>query len=169
MLNLRNATEFDLPTIVEIYNASIGGRLATGDLDPISPESRLQWFHDHLPQTYPIWIVEKESQIAGWLSFQRFYGRAAYAKTAELSIYVLPDYQRQGVGQFLLQSAIAHAPELNLKTLLGFIFAHNHPSLKLFEKYEFERWGYLPKVAEIDCQEKDLVIMGRRVTSTKHD
>jgi L-amino acid N-acyltransferase YncA len=47
--------------------------------------------------------------------------------------------------------------------LLGFIFAHNEPSLRLFAKFGFERWGYLPKVAELDEVERDLVIMGKRV------
>jgi phosphinothricin acetyltransferase len=163
MLSLRDAIEDDLPPIVEIYNASIGGRLATGDLDPVSLESRLQWFRDHQARSHPLWIALKAGKMAGWLSFQKFYGRPAYAKTAELSIYVSPDCQRQGVGQFLLRSAIARAPDLNLKTLLGFIFAHNLPSLRLFEKYHFEHWGYLPEVAEIDGQAKDLIIVGRRV------
>lgn len=163
MIDLRNATEGDLPIIVDIYNASIGGRLATGDLNPVSLESRLHWFDSHHPQSHPIWVAETEGKIAGWLSFQAFYGRAAYRKTAELSIYICPQHQRRGIGQFLLQSAIARSPELHLTSLLGFIFAHNLPSLNLFRKYGFEQWGYLPQIAELDEQEKDLVIMGRRI------
>jgi L-amino acid N-acyltransferase YncA len=163
MIDLRHATEADLPIIVAIYNASIGGRRATGDLNPVSLESRLRWFNDHHPQSHPIWIAETDGKIAGWLSFQAFYGRAAYRKTAELSIYICPQYQRQGIGQFLLQNAITRSSQLQLTTLLGFIFAHNLPSLALFQKQGFEQWGYLPKVAELDELEKDLVIMGRRV------
>jgi len=163
MMDLRNATETDLPIIVDIYNASIGGRLATGDLHPVSLESRLRWFNDHHPQSHPIWIAETNGKIAGWLSFQAFYGRAAYRKTAELSIYICPEHQRQGIGQFLLQNAIARSPQLQLTHLLGFIFAHNLPSLALFQKHGFEKWGYLPRIAELDEIEKDLVIMGRHI------
>lgn len=163
MLDLRDATEADLSAIVDIYNASIGGRLATGDLNPVSIESRQKWFRDRDRANYPVWVVEKQGNIAGWMSFQAFYGRPAYRKTAEISLYVAPAYQRQGVGQFCLQAAIARAPQLDLKTLLGFIFAHNRPSLALFEKHGFQRWGYLPQVAELDAVEKDLVIMGRRL------
>jgi phosphinothricin acetyltransferase len=52
---------------------------------------------------------------------------------------------------------------LGLKTLLGFIFGHNQPSLKLFSQYQFEQWGFLPLVADLGEKERDLVIMGRRV------
>jgi phosphinothricin acetyltransferase len=48
-------------------------------------------------------------------------------------------------------------------TLLGFIFGHNEPSLRLFEKFGFARWGELPKVASLDGIERDLVIVGHRV------
>jgi phosphinothricin acetyltransferase len=47
--------------------------------------------------------------------------------------------------------------------LLGFIFGHNEPSLKLFERFGFEKWGHLPSVAELDGIERDLVIVGKRV------
>jgi hypothetical protein len=64
---------------------------------------------------------------------------------------------------FSLQNAIAYSPKLQLSTLLGFIFAHNQPSLGLFQKNGFERWGHLPKIAELDDVKRDLVILGRRV------
>ncbi|MCU0536167.1 MAG: N-acetyltransferase family protein [Hydrococcus sp. Prado102] len=162
-MKIRDATEIDLPAIVEIYNDSIPSRLATADLEPIAIESRKRWFEEHSPKNRPIWVMEIEKTIAGWLSFQSFYGRPAYHKTAELSIYVSQLYHRQGIGEQLLQQAIAHSPHLGLNTLLGFIFAHNYPSLRLFAKYQFQQWGYLPKIAELDGSERDLIIVGRRV------
>ena len=42
--SFRDARAADLPRIVEIYNASIPARLATGDLEPVSIESRKAWF-----------------------------------------------------------------------------------------------------------------------------
>src|SRR6266581_575295 len=48
-------------------------------------------------------------------------------------------------------------------TLLGFIFGHNEPSLALFRRFGFLRWGELPKVAALDGVERDLIIVGRRI------
>ncbi|MGF1478269.1 MAG: GNAT family N-acetyltransferase [Cyanophyceae cyanobacterium] len=159
---IRNAVNADLPAIIEIYNASIPSRLATADLEPISVASRQDWFDRHTA-THPLWVMEKQEEIAGWLSFNDFYGRPAYHRTAELSIYVSPDYRRQGIGQSLLEQAITQSPHLGLNTLLAMIFAHNRPSLQLFHKFKFQQWGYLPKVAELDGVERDLAILGRRV------
>jgi phosphinothricin acetyltransferase len=63
----------------------------------------------------------------------------------------------------LLELAIHRSPAFGIKTLLGFIFADNSPSLRLFEKFGFQRWGYLPAVAEFESLERDLVIVGRRL------
>ena len=163
-LTIRDATGIALPAIVAIYNASIPGRAATADTEPVSVESRRAWFRDHDPEKRPLWVATDTNEIAGWLSFQSFYGRPAYHATAELSIYVAPSRQRQGIGTGLLGSAIEQAPRLGLKTLLGFIFAHNQASLRLFEKFRFERWGTLPSVAELDGVERDLIIVGRRLS-----
>jgi predicted O-methyltransferase YrrM len=45
--------------------------------------------------------------------------------------------------------------------MVGLIFGHNEPSLKLFQRLGFERWGFFPGVAQLDGVERDLVVMGR--------
>ncbi len=159
----RLAAGGDLPRIVEIYNATIPSRQATADTEPVSVESRVKWFEEHTPDFRPLWVVEVDGRIAAWLSFSSFYGRPAYDRTAELSVYVHASCRGRGLGSYLLTQAIAHAPSLNLDTLLGFIFGHNEPSLRLFQKYGFSRWGELPRVASLDGVERNLVIVGRRV------
>jgi len=162
-MTIRHATETDLPAIVAIYNAAIPSRMATADLEPVSVASRMAWFGERSPSKRPIWVIEVEGIVAGWLSFQSFYGRPAYHTTAEISIYIAPAYHQCGLGQQLLAQAIHQSPSLGLNTLLGLIFAHNQPSLKLFEKFSFKSWGYLPQVAQLDGIERDLIIMGLRI------
>jgi phosphinothricin acetyltransferase len=159
-MKIRFADRADLPSIVEIYNSTIADRLATADTEPISVASRLDWFERHSGDRHPIWIMENEGEVAGWLSLQEFYGRPAYYRTVEASIYVKKSYRRRGIGRQLLERAIAEAPNLGLNTLLGFIFGHNLPSLELFNQCGFQQWGYLPKVAILNGIERDLVILG---------
>ena len=160
---LRYAADADLPAIVDIYNSTIASRKITGDVEPVSVESRYGWFHAHTPEAYPIWVAEKNEQVVGWLSLQPFYGRPAYRTTSEVSIYVSPFCRRQGIGQRLMEQAIAQCPSLKLTTLLGFVFAQNEPSLRLMQRFGFQQWGFLPSVAEFDVGTCDLVIMGRKV------
>lgn len=162
-VNIRYANERDLPAIIEIYNAAIAGRLATADLEPISVESRLDWFRAHSSVKYPIWVVDYQGEIAGWLSLQEFYQRPAYHKTAEISIYIATAWQSKGLGKELLRNAIAQCPNLGIYTILGFIFGHNQPSLKLFASFDFEQWGCMPKIAELDGIERDVIVLGLRI------
>ena len=163
-MTIRDATEADLPAIVEIYNASIPSRTATADTEQVPIESRREWFRKHDPAKHPLWVAVDDDVVAGWLSFQSFYGRPAYDATAEISVYVAPALHRRGIGRALLAKAIERAHLLGLKTLLGFIFGHNEGSLHLFESFGFRCWGVLPAIAELDGIERDLIILGRRLT-----
>lgn len=162
MMAHRIARPEDLAQIVAIYNATVASRMVTADTQPVSVDSRVRWFDEHHPAARPLWVVEREGKIAAWLSFSSFYGRPAYHRTAELSIYVHESFRQQGLGSYLLTEAIKMAPALDVDTLLGFIFGHNLPSLTLFENFGFSRWGTLPRVAVLDDVERDLVIVGRR-------
>lgn len=153
----------DLPAIVSIYNSTVPSREVTADTEPITVESRHGWFAEHAPERRPLWVAEQDGKILGWLSYSNFYGRPAYAGTAELSIYIHEEARGKGLGRYFLQEAIAFAPRVGVHTLLGFIFGHNLPSLRLFDTFGFERWANMPRVAKLDGIERDLVILGKRV------
>ncbi len=165
MEKIRLAKLEDLEEIVEIYNGSIPSRIATGDLQKITVESRLKWFQERDHKHYPVWVIEDNNKVVGWISLQHFYGRPAYKNTAEISLYIAESCRGQGIGKKLLGYVIEESPKLGLTNLLGFIFAHNQPSLNLFKKYNFQKWGYLPKVAKLDNIERDLIIMGLHLDS----
>jgi L-amino acid N-acyltransferase YncA len=165
----RTATLNDLATIVAIYNSTVASREVTADTEPVSVESRLAWFHEHTPERRPLWVIERaddhsaEPTMLGWMSYSNFYGRPAYSGTAEVSIYIAEAARGKGIGRYALQQAIDFAPQIKVHTLLGFIFGHNQPSLGLFSKFGFETWANLPKVANLDGIERDLIILGKRV------
>jgi L-amino acid N-acyltransferase YncA/predicted O-methyltransferase YrrM len=158
---IRDAVEADLPAIVEIYNATVPTRTVTAELEPTTVEARLPWFREHSPEQYPFWVAESEGCVIGWLDFKRFLPRCAYRGTAEISVYVDEKFRRRGVAQRLLEDAIARAPSLGIRALVGLIFGHNEPSLKLFQRLGFERWGFFPAVAQLDGVARDLVVMGQ--------
>lgn len=165
----RLARPQDLPIIVDIYNSTVASREVTADTEPVSVESREEWFSDHNPQRRPLWVIHAADDqavkptILGWMSYSNFYGRPAYSGTAELSIYIAEAARGKGIGRYCLEQAIAFAPQIEVHTLLGFIFGHNEASLSLFRKFGFEMWANLPRVANLDGIERDLVILGKRV------
>jgi phosphinothricin acetyltransferase len=162
-MRIRHATVADLPAIVAIYNASIPGRMATADTEPVTVAQREEWFRAFDAASRPLWVAEEDGEIHGWMGLRSFYGRPAYHRTVESAVYVSPDRQRRGTARALLAHALAEAPSLGISTVLAFVFAHNVPSIRLFEAYGFTRWGLLPRVCEMDGVERDLAILGRRL------
>jgi len=162
-LQYRNATIEDLDTIVEIYNSIVPGRMVTADTEPVTVQSRIKWFYEHDAEFRPLWMVIKDNETVGWLSFQSFYGRPAYRETAEISIYLDEKIRGKGLGKIILRHAMDACAKLGIKTLLGFIFRHNERSMKLFSDAGFESWGVFPRVAVLDGIERDLIIAGKRI------
>jgi len=162
---IRHAQLADLPAIVAIYNASIPGRMATADTVAVTVEQREAWFAEFTPSARPLWVYcdEGETSPLAWLSLRSFYGRPAYHATVEMGVYVAPGAQRQGIARAMVGHALQCAPGLGIKTLLAFVFGHNAASIALFERNGFASWGQLPRVAELDGVERDLVILGSRV------
>lgn len=160
----RLAVESDLPAIVAIYNSTIPARGSTADLEPVTVESRRPWFAQHSAERRPLWVVEQDGEVLAWVSLDDYKQRAAYGVTAEVSVYVRDDVRGRGIARALCQYAIAAAPRLGLTRLLAVVFAHNEPSVGLFRSLGFERWGLLPGVTVLDGVERDVLLLGLRVS-----
>ena len=156
-VNFIHSKQTDLQKIVGTYNSTIDSRIVTADLETVSVESKQAWFDAHSANRRPLWIIEVDGTYAGWMSFNSFYGRPAYDGTVERS-------RGKGLGKVCLQKAFDSCNELNIKTLLGFIFDHNEPSLQLFYKMGFEKWAHLPKIANMIDAERGLIILGKRIS-----
>lgn len=164
-ITYRNATRSDLPKIVEIYNSTIASRMVTADTVCVTVESKEKWFEEHNTFNRPLWIIEDEGKsIIGWVSFQSFYNRPAYNSTAEISLYLDESQRGKGYGRQILEYCILKAPDYDIKTILGFIFAHNEPSVRLFKNLGFEEWAMLPNIALLDDVERSLFILGKRIS-----
>jgi len=167
MPNHRFAQQADLADIVSIYNSTIAGRQVTADLTEISVASRQQWFEEHTPDSRPLWVIEADlgqgNQTIGWMSFSDFKKRAAYDGTVEVSVYLAPEARGRGFGAYCLQLAESYSREIGVNVLLGYIFGHNTPSLRLFEKFHYQRWAVMPGIALLDGIERDLIIVGKRL------
>jgi phosphinothricin acetyltransferase len=139
-------------------------RAGTADTEPVSVESRIRWFREYNPNKRPLWVVEnKNKEIIGWVSFQSFYGRPVYDATIELSIYLDVSHRSKGLGKQVLRHAIDEAPKFGVKTILGYIFGHNEPSMKLFRHFGFEVCATLPNIASLDGVERSLKFFGKRI------
>lgn len=161
---IRIATDTDLPAIVEIYNEAVAERFATADLTPVTLERREQWFAEHNPSAFPIYVFDEDGLVRGWCSLSCYRsGREALLGSAEISYYVASNARGRGVGSALVRHAILEAPGLAKRVLFAILLEKNRASIRLMEKCGFELWGRLPDVALIEGEFVSHLYYGRKV------
>ena len=165
---IRIAADTDLPAIVAIYNEAIASGCATADAEPVSVESRRSWFLEHEPTKYPIFVWEQDGEVLAWCSASPYRrGRQALRFTAEISYYVAKRVQRRGIASALIDHVVRCREPLQIKTLFAIVLQCNAASCALLEKHAFERWGFLPRVADFEGEEYGHIYYGRRLTPLK--
>ena len=163
-LRIRDATEADLPAIVDVYNQSIPAGWSTADTQPISVADRVEWFRKFDPARRPIWVADVAGRVVATAYLSSFYGgRAAYDTTAEISTYIATAYHRRGIGRRLKQWVIEQCPRLGVTTLLSMHFDHNEATPRINESLGFERLGHLTEIAMVHGHKRGLVIWALRI------
>lgn len=160
----RVATKNDFEDIIKIYNHAVDEKFATADTEYVTVESRKEWFAQHSPETYPIYVAEEDNKIIGWCSLSPHRpGRKALSTIAEISYYIHKDHRRRGIANSLITHTIESAKSLGLKNLISILLDLNKTSIYILEKFGFEQWGYLPNIAEIDGVICGQYIYGRKI------
>jgi L-amino acid N-acyltransferase YncA len=144
---IRKAEERDLPSITEIYNDAVLTTTATFDLEPKTVAERLPWFNAHGGR-YSVLLAETDGIVLGWASLSRWSDRKAYDGTAELSLYVDKSFRGKGIGNSLMEAAIAAARVSDFHTILSRITEGNEASLALHAKFGFEETGRMREVGK---------------------
>ena len=162
-MRIREATESDLPAIVEIYNRSIGDGKASTNTQPSTVRRSTGWFRQHKTTGKPILVAEDAGRIVGWLSIRLFYRRPAYNDTGKMLVYVDPGSRGKGIGKGLVDKALSAGRSCGLNKLVCYVLAENDLAKRLLENSGFESWGKFPGVATMDGRERDLLVLGRRL------
>ena len=83
-LNIRSATENDLPAILEIYNDEILHGTATFHTKPHTIQDRAEWLTALQAEHYPCLVAEVDAEgtgerrTIGWCSLGHYNPRSAY-------------------------------------------------------------------------------------------
>jgi phosphinothricin acetyltransferase len=118
------------------------------------------WFERRDRSRRPVLVIEEDGEVLAWGSFSDFKERAAYAPTAEISIYVAARAAGRGLGRQMLEALLARAPACGIDRILAICFAHNEASLRLFRSRGFVEWGRLPGACDMKGTRRDIIILG---------
>lgn len=156
---IRHATQNDIADITRIYNEAITEGGFTGDLVPVSTESRLNWFADH-NDGYVVFVKEIDSLVVGYIALSPYRkGRQAFCKTCEISYYLSIEYRGVGIGKELFQHAQNYARESGFKVVVAILLGCNTRSMNLLQRFDFSESGRLRMAAYINGEYIDHVYM----------
>ncbi|PKR77081.1 GNAT family N-acetyltransferase [Halalkalibacillus sediminis] len=144
-MNIRHATEKDLPVILEIYNEAIRTLTATLDNEEMDLEERENWLKSH-EDPFFVLVGEIDGNVVGYGSISPHSSKEGYRPTSNLSIYLKAECRGRGYGARMMQALIDQAVDNGFHSVLSLIASGNEASVYLHEQFGFEHRGTLKEV-----------------------
>lgn len=156
-VQIRPLTPEDWEIVRAIYLAGI----ATGDatFETAAPAWD-EWNHAHLP--VPRLVAVIGGAIVGWAALSRVSARAVYAGVAEVSVYVAPAHNGQGIGRALLETLVRESEQNGIWTLQASVFPENSASISLHKSCGFREVGRRERIGKLSGVWRDTVLLERR-------
>ena len=137
----------DIPAITAIYRQHVLRGLASFEIDPPDAAEMLRRHAAVLELGLPYLAAETNGRLAGYAYATVYRARPAYRYTVEDSVYVQDDYAGQGIGSALMPALIAGCADAGRRQIVAVIGdSANLASIRLHEKFGFQRVGLLPAV-----------------------
>jgi len=91
------------------------------------------------------------------------YGTGNKAHLAKLhSLIVAPEHRNKGIATQLVRHALKNMPA-NIEIVLAEVHKDNKPSMKVFRKLGFKRYGYLKKALKEENGYKNIVLLKKEI------
>ncbi len=149
--------------IAALYAHFVRTTAITFDLDPPSEKQMAEKLNQLLHNGYPVLAATNdEDQLLGFAYASSYRPKRAYQHSAEVTIYVDPAAQGQGLGNALMKALVQKLeanPHFHLA--IAMIADDAKTSIRLHQKFGFEKVGYLPEVGRKFDQWHGVSIMQR--------
>jgi L-amino acid N-acyltransferase YncA len=161
-MQIRTATEADIPEIQAIYAYHVLNGAGTFDEEPPSVEEMGEKFRKVVGHG-GVWLVSAdESGVLGYAYYAQFRDRSAYRYCVEDSIYVRQDVRGQGVGKALVAKLIEDATSCGMRQMIAVIGdSENAGSIGVHASLGFHMVGTLKAVGVKFGRWVDVVTMQR--------
>jgi phosphinothricin acetyltransferase len=162
-MQIRQATEADLPTILAIYNHEIATSTVAYTDQLQTLDYRRAWLEEKTAAGLPVFVLEDEDGVAGFGTYGQFRHFCGYRLCAEHSVYVAANKRRLGYGRKLLAKVIEAATAHGMHTMIAAIDSENAASIELHAGFGFVHVGRMPEVAFKFDRWLTLVLMQKRL------
>ncbi|UTR15456.1 GNAT family N-acetyltransferase [Salipaludibacillus sp. LMS25] len=155
--DIRAMTVEHWPQVKTIYEEGIASKIAT--FETKAPTWK-EWDSSHLSRCRL--VMTASDVVVGWAALTFVSSRCVYAGVAEVSIYVKGSERGQGIGSVLLNELIKESEKEHIWTLQSGIFPENKGSLQLHYNNGFRLVGRRERIAKLDGNWKDVLLLERR-------
>ncbi|UGU15995.1 N-acetyltransferase family protein [Sinomicrobium kalidii] len=139
--------EKHLHKVKEIYDWYIKNSTATFHTEPVQTDELKEFIYTGHPR-YASYLIYADGDLAGYCFLTPYKKRQAYNRTAEVTIYLKPEFNKKGIGKTALDYLEQKARQNGLKNLLGIITGDNEGSIALFKKCGYTRCARFKNVGE---------------------
>lgn len=156
-VTIRALADEDWDDVRRIMGEGIATRLATFETEVASVAAlEGKWLADHRL------IATIDGEVAGWAALSPTSPRDCYSGVAETQVYVAEAFRGRRVGVALIDALVRGADAAGLWTLQAVVFPENRASLRLHRSAGFRTVGVRDRIAQLDGEWRDTVLMERR-------
>lgn len=158
-LVIRKMEKNDLIEVLKIYKEGIETGMATFETNVPSKQVWDERHHATLR-----FVAEEYNRVVGWIAISPVSTRAVYSGVGEVSVYISSDRKGKGIASKLFKRLIEESEKAGIWTLQSSIFAINTSSIHLHKKMGFRVVGTREKIAQLNGEWHDTIIMEKRCT-----
>ncbi|MBN1411552.1 MAG: N-acetyltransferase [Spirochaetales bacterium] len=152
----------DIDEVLELYNYYIENTTYTFHVRPLTHEEMrgIVLFDDGRYKTF---LIYDEDQFCGYCILSRYSHREAYDITAEITIYLKPEYTKRGVGGQAIKFLEDYANKKGINVLLAVVSEENKASMRLFRKNGYKKCAHFKKVGKKFNRLLDVIIFQKDI------
>lgn len=144
-MNIRQAAAHDAGQIAAIYNFYVLNTHHTFETEAITADEMRKRIGG-ISDNYPFLVAEAKSEISGYAYATLYKTRQAYRFSVEVSVYVKPETIGKGIGKMLYEKLFEALADTETHAIIAGIALPNEASIKLHEKFGFEKIAHFREV-----------------------
>src|ERR1700693_1329273 len=165
-VSIRTAITADIAAITRIYAHAVEHGTASLELEPPEQAAMARSHNALCARNYPYIVAELAGAVAGYAYAGPYRDRRAYDWCVEDSLYIAPEFHRQGIGRLLLTRLVAESEARGFRQMIGVIGdSANTASVAVHAAVGFRLIGSFQSIGFKHGRWLDTVLMQRALGS----
>lgn len=146
-MNIRKVNLKDARQIAEIYNFYVLETHHSFENEAVSINDMMDRI-EAISETCPFLVCEDDGggEILGFTYATHYKPRSAYKHSVEVSVYLKHGLNRKGIGTRLYEKLFEEIDKMNVHAIIAGISLPNDASIRLHEKFGFEKVAHFREV-----------------------